>query len=193
MNTVRLLGIAAVCVLTGSVASARDLKTINGEVFKNITITKQDPTGLQISHDDGVIFIDFHILAAAEQKEFGYDPAAYAAAVKQKIEAEKARREQALAAQQAAAAKAKGQQPATPPIYHFDVSPQAPYVPTNQTGVESTVDTPGFRYGPYNYTGRSYSNTIPPSQGGPVPYPYANGPYPYYYGPTWGPTIIRQR
>ena len=46
MNTARLLGIAAVCVLVGSAASARDLKTANGEVYKNITA----PFG-QYAHD----------------------------------------------------------------------------------------------------------------------------------------------
>src|SRR5215217_7616758 len=101
MNTARLLGLAAVCVLTGSAASARDLKTLNGEIFKNIAVTKQDATGLQINHDDGVIFIDFRNLGPAEQKEFGYDPAAYVAGWKEKIEADKVRREQAAAAQAA--------------------------------------------------------------------------------------------
>jgi hypothetical protein len=186
MNIARLLGIAMACVLVGSVASARDLKTLNGEVFKNITITKQDPTGLQISHDDGVIFIDFRNLGPAEQKEFGYDPAAYVAAWKQRVEADKARREQA-------AARAKGQgataaAPSSTPV------PFPPYTPTNQTGVEFYYDSPGFRWGPYDYTGRGFSNTIPPRQGGAVPYPNnPYGPYPYYYGPTWGPPIIRQR
>ena len=189
MNTARLLGFAAVFVLAGSAASARDLKTVNGEVFKNITITKQDPTGLQISHDDGVIFLDFRNLGPAEQKEFGYDPAAYAAAWKQKVEADKARREQVAAAQ---AARAKAQA-ATAAAQSSAPVPFPPYTPTNQTGVEFYYDSPGYPWGPYNYSGRGFSNTVPQTYygGGGVPYPHI--PNPYYYGPTWGPTIIRQR
>jgi len=194
MNNARLLGIAAVCVLTGSAALARDLKAVSGEVYKNITVTTQDATGIQISHDDGVAFLDFRNLGAAERKEFGYDPAAYTAAWKQKIAADKARREQTLAAQQAAAqARAQAQAEENSKIFHFDV-PQPPYVPTNQTGVEYTYDSPGFQFGTYDYTGRGFTTVIPPTLGGPVPLPrYVNGPFPYYYGPTWGPTTIRRR
>jgi len=199
MKTARLLSIAAVCVLTGTAALARDLKTVTGDVYKNITITKQDPTGLQISHDDGVAFLDFRLLGPAEQKEFGYDPAAYTAAWKQKVEAARAQ-QQALAAQKAAAAAAKANGQPTPPQIYTQEVPQPPAVFTNQTGLQYSVDTPGFRYGSTDFTGRSFSNTIPPSQGGPVPYAYPNGANasPYYvpspyYGPAWGPTIIRQR
>ena len=184
----------------GTAALARDLKTINGDVYKNITITKQDPTGLQITHDDGAAFLDFSVLGAAEQKEFGYDPVAYAAAWKQKAEAA-ARAQQALAAQRAAA-KAKAQQQQADAQANNTEVPRPPANFTNQTGVEASVDTPGFRYGSSYYQGRTYQNAVPPTQGGPVPYPYANSPYvnpnPYnlpnpYNGPTWGPTIIRQR
>jgi len=194
MNTARMLGFGVVCALLSATAVGRDLKTFNGEIYKNIAISKIDATGLQISHDDGVAFIDFRNLAETEQKEFGYDPTAYAAGWKQKLEADKARREQALAAQQAAKARAKAQAAATPATSFNDPVPRT-YTPTNQTGIEVTIDAPGFRYGPYDYYGRGFSNTIPPSQGGHlVPYPYnAYGPFPYYYGPTWGPTIIRRR
>lgn len=177
-------------------AEARDLKTLRGEVFKNFTVVKKDATGLQIAHDDGAAFIDFRHLAEAEQKEFGYEPAAYTAGWKQKLEADKRRREQALAAQQAATARARAQAAATTPTPR-DLAPRT-YGPATPTGLEVYLEAPGFRYGPYDYTGRGFSNTIPPSQGGYlVPYPYnANGPYPYYdgyNGATWGPTIIRRR
>jgi hypothetical protein len=181
--------LAAISLLSVA-AFGRDLKTVGGTVFKNITINKKDATGLEISHDDGVIFLDFRNLAEAERKEFGYDPTTYVAGLKQKAEAEQRRREQALAAQQARAARARAQALEG----RSSDAPLPPYVPTNQTGVEYTIDSPGFRFGPYDYYGRGFSNAIPPRQGGPVPYvvsPYA--PYPYYYGPTWGPTIIRRR
>jgi hypothetical protein len=187
MNIIRLGGFLAACALLTAPADARDLKTISGDVFKNITLSKKDATGIQITHDDGVAFIDFKNLSAAEQKEFGYDPATYATGWVQKIAADKQRQQQQALAAQQAAARAKAQA-AQAPV-------QEAWKPTNQTGLEVTIDSPGFRYGPYQYYGRGFSNTIPPSQGGQlVPYPYnANGPYPYYNGATWGPTIIRQR
>lgn len=193
MNPARSLRFAALVAILGSTASARDLKTVSGEVFKEITVTKKDATGLQITHQDGATFIDFRNLAAAEQKEFGYDPVAYAEGWKQKIAAENQRRAQALAARQAATARAKAQAAAATPTPQ-DLSPRT-YTPTNQTGLEVYLEAPGFRYGPYDYDGRGFSNTIPPRQGGNlVPYPNnANGPYPYYDGATWGPTIIRRR
>jgi len=189
MKTIRLLGCVALSALLVSSAAARDLKTFNGEVYKNITVTKKDATGLQISHDDGVAFLDFRNLAEAEQKEFGYDPAAYAAGWKEKREADKVRREQALAAAQA---RSKALAAATPPPR--DLAPRT-VLPQARTTIEFTVDAPGFSYGPNDYTGRGFSNVIPPSQGGSVvPYPYnPYGPYPYSNGATWGPTIIRRR
>jgi len=189
MKTIRLLGCMAIAALLVSFAAARDLKTFNGEVYKNITVTKKDATGLQISHDDGVAFLDFRNLAEAEQKEFGYDPAAYAAGWKAKLEADKVRREQALAAAQV---RAKALAAATPTPR--DLAPRVA-APQAQTMIEFTVDAPGFTYGPYDYYGRGFSNIIPPRQGGyGVPYPYnPSSPYPYYNGATWGPTIIRRR
>ena len=110
-------------------------------------------------------------------------------------EADKIRREQGLAAAQA---RAKALAAATPTPR--DLAPRT-YTPQTQTTIEFSVEAPGFSYGPYDYTGRGFSNGIVPSQGGyvapypyAVPYPYnANGPYPYYNGATWGPTIIRRR
>jgi hypothetical protein len=192
MNPTRLAVFCTALTFFSAAADARDLKTFNGEVYKNITVTKKDATGLQISHDDGVVFLDFRNLGEAEQKEFGYDPTAYAAGWKQKIEDDKARREQA--AKQAAAARAKALASATPAPTFGDLTSRLD-PPTSQTTIEFTVEAPGFRYGPYDYYGRGFSNVIPPSQGGYlVPYPYnPYGPYPYYYGPTVGPTIIRKR
>ena len=91
-------------VVLGSSALARDLTTISGEVFKNITVQSRDAIGIQIMHDDGVVYLDFKNLGAADQKEFGYNPETYADAWKQKFETEKQRRELAeLAARQAIA------------------------------------------------------------------------------------------
>jgi hypothetical protein len=195
MNTARLLSVAAVCVLAGSSAWARDLKTVNGEVFKNITVTKQDATGLEITHDDGVIFVDFRNLGPAEQKEFGYNPTAYAAAWKKKIADDKARREQTAAARAAAKSRAQAAAAAATPAPVTGYSYNPPTV-SNQTTIESYYDAPGLRWGPYDY-GRPFAPTVPQSYGGNgvipiIPYnPY--GPYPNYNGAVWGPTIIRRR
>lgn len=190
MDFIRLGGFVVTAAIFHTAAIARDLTTVSGEVFKNITVTKIDATGVQISYADGVVFLDFKNLGEAEQKEFGFNPATYATGWLQKLEANKYRRQQQALAAQQAAARARtqaAQQPVTPPARTWQ--------PTNQTGLEVTLDAPGFRFGPYDYTGRSFSNTIPPSQGGTlVPIPYnAYGPFPYYNGATWGPTIIRVR
>ena len=102
MKTTRFALLITASVWLAATGDARDLKTVNGEVFKNIAVSKKDATGIQITHDDGVAFVDFKNLSDAEQKEFGFDPAKYAAGQQEKIAAEKRRRE--LAAQRAAAA-----------------------------------------------------------------------------------------
>src|SRR5262249_36592161 len=80
---------ALVCLfaaaLLGGSAGARDLKTISGEVYKNVEVRTKDPTGIQIMHDEGVVFLDFKNLSAADQKEFGYNPETYAEGWKQKF------------------------------------------------------------------------------------------------------------
>lgn len=187
MNSLRLGVFLAASAALCAWAQARDLKTVSGDVFKNIAVTQQDATGIVITHDDGVIFLDYKNLGETEQKEFGFNAATYADGWVRKLAAlQQRRQQQALAAQQGAA-RAQTQAAQTPA--------QETWRPSNQTGLEVTVDSPGFRYGGYDYTGRGFSNVIPPSQGGRLaPSPYnANGPYPYYNGATWGPTIIRQR
>ena len=197
MNWARLTLLITASALLNSDSFARDLKTLNGDVFKNITVTKREATGVQITHDDGVIFLDFRNLAEADQKEFGFDPAVYVAGQKEKIEAEKRRREQALAAQQAAAAARKAA-PATDtgfglyrtaPDSTTQNSGQSKLSPVYPSGVEVYVESPGFKYGPYQIEGRGFSNTIPPSLGGKI----VPRVYPPWDGTYWGPTEIRRR
>ena len=64
-------------LLLGGSAGARDIKTISGDVYKNIDIKSRDATGIQIMHDDGVVFLDFKNLSEADQKEFGYNVEAW--------------------------------------------------------------------------------------------------------------------
>jgi len=177
-------------LLLGGNVGARDLKTVSGDVYKNIEVRSKDATGIQIMHDDGVVFLDFKNLSEADQKDLGYDPALYADGWKQKFEAEKKRREQAeLAAQQAnarakaLAAQVQGVQPLP--------STEETYRPTNQTGLEVTVDSPGFNYGGYPVGGYIVPGftTIIPGVGHPNIFPYPYG----YNGATWGPVEIRRR
>jgi len=173
-------------LLLGGSSFARDLKTVSGDIYKNVTVRSRDATGIQIMHDDGVAFLDFKNLSEADQKEFGFDLATYADAWKQKFEDEKKRREQAeLAAQQANANARTAQALAA----QANAQAQQGYQPTNQTGLQVTVDSPGFSYGGWPVGGFS---------------PYASygrgrnvGPYPYvpgtgYNGSTWGPVEIRR-
>ncbi|HEY3901129.1 MAG TPA: hypothetical protein VGM54_21130 [Chthoniobacter sp.] len=167
----------ALAVLAGH-ARARDIKTVGGDVFKNITVQWKDATGIQVMHDDGVAFLDFKNLSAADQKEFGYNAATYADGWKQKFEAEKKRREAAeLAAQQAKAradalaqgANGTGQ----------DVSTQG-----TQTGIDVGIDSPNINFGGWVIPGFAIPGVVPngPIRNG-VPY---NGTY-------WGPVEIRRR
>ena len=187
----------AASALLNSDSFARDLKTLNGDVFKNIIVAKKEAIGLLITHDDGVIFIDFKTLAEADQKEFGFDAVVYSAGLKQRIEAEKRRREQALAAQQAAAAARKAGAGTDTGFGLYRTTPaptaqnpgQSRLSPVYPSGVEVYVDSPGFKYGPYQIDGRGFSNTIPPSMGGNI----VPRVYPPWDGTYWGPTEIRRR
>ncbi|MEP6672380.1 MAG: hypothetical protein ABJF10_24660 [Chthoniobacter sp.] len=174
-------------LLLGGIGEARDLKTVSGDVYKNVEVRSKDPTGIQIMHDDGVIFLDFKNLSEADQKDFGYDPALYADGWKQKFEAEKIRRQQAELAAQQANARAKALAAQVQPLPNTDET----YRPTNQTGLEVTVDSPGFNYGGYpvgGYVIPGFTTVIPGGRGrNVVPYPYG------YTGATWGPVEIRRR
>ncbi len=60
-------------------AFARDMRTRGGEIFREVTVTKVELSGLRISHRDGTRFIDFKDLPSELQKEFGYNEQAYLA------------------------------------------------------------------------------------------------------------------
>jgi hypothetical protein len=99
----------AASLLSGGTCLARDLTTTNGDVFKSVSVLSKDSTGIDIAHDDGVAFLDYKSLSEADQKDFGFDPAAYAAAVKQRNEAARLRREQAELATLQGIARSKAQ------------------------------------------------------------------------------------
>ncbi len=140
-----LLPLLVATLLLGGSAGARDIKTISGDVYKNIEIRSRDATGIQIMHSDGVTFLDFKNLSEEDQKYFGYNPDTYADGWKQKFEEEKKRREAAEIAAQQAIARAKALQAQAQS--QGDTSVPETYQPTNQTPVEVTIDSPGYWYG----------------------------------------------
>jgi len=131
----------AAALLFGGSSLARDLTTNNGDVFKNISVRSKDPTGVNIMHDDGVAFLDFKSLSATDQKDFGYDPAAYANAVDQKYEAAKLRREQAHLAALQVIASAQAQ------TAQANAWAQEILQRTNRTNIQVNVASPDFIYG----------------------------------------------
>lgn len=101
MKTSLLRVLIAASLVTTS-GWARDITTTTGQVYHNAVVTKAQPNGVRISHDDGVGFLDYQILSEADRKEFGYDPVVYAAASKDEAGLEKRRNElQLLLAQRA--------------------------------------------------------------------------------------------
>ncbi len=181
------LGIALTILLAGEIA-ARDLKTTTGEVYHNFAVTKKEPTGLRIAHDDGVAFVDFILLSDEEKKEFGYDAAAYAAGQVQKDAAEKARL-QALAAQLAAKKAFAERNIANRDYASRDYSQrEIPPVAPVQQGVQVTVDTPDFSTQTYNSDGSViiYNGLPGVLVGRSRGFFLGNGGY-------VGPTVIRRR
>jgi hypothetical protein len=145
------LSLLVTTLLLGGSAGARDIRTISGDVYRNIDIRSRDATGIQIMHSDGVTFLDFKNLSEEDQKYFGYDPATYADGWRQKFEDEKKRREAAELAAQQAIARARALQ-AQAQSQGNNSAPET-YQPTNQTPVEVTVDSPGYWYGGYSVGG----------------------------------------
>jgi hypothetical protein len=182
------LSLLVATIVLGGSAGARDIKTISGDVFKNIEIRSKDATGIQIMHDEGIVFLDFKNLSAADQKEFGYDPTAYADGWKQKFEAERHRREAAELAAQQAIARAKVL--AAQNQANANASVPETCRPTNQTSVEVTMESPGFTYDGFPVGGflvPGFTTIVPGHMRGMVP--YRNG----YSGATMGPVEIRRR
>lgn len=194
MNTARLLGIAAVAVCTvvaGSPASARDLKTVGGTVFKNINLVSKSATGIQISHDDGLIFLDYRNLDATDRTAFGYDEATYVEGLKQNVELKKQAQAQAQAVQQARQARVRAEAAeATAWKTHslvggtvVSVLPTpttSGYTTSTPQGLQYSAESPGFTYGGYYYPGGVYPGSVYPAGA----YPANAYPAPFY-GPVY--------
>jgi hypothetical protein len=96
---------------------AEDIKTSDGQVLKDATITKNDAIGVTISHSDGITRVPYANLPEELRKKFNYDPnqaqaqatAERAAAMQRAQAAQAFERQQAAAAADAAAGKALDQ------------------------------------------------------------------------------------
>lgn len=76
------ISLAILAALSGSIALADDLKTIDGKEYKHVTVNRVEPDGIIITHRSGVAKIPFTELPEDVQERFGYDAS--------KVEAEKA-------------------------------------------------------------------------------------------------------
>ena len=96
---------------------ADDIKTTDGQIFKDATITKNDAIGVIISHSDGIARVTYDRLPEELRKKFNYDPkqaqaqadAERAAAMKRAQAAQAFEQQQAAVAADAAAGKALDQ------------------------------------------------------------------------------------
>jgi len=68
------LTLASAFAAASSVLQARDITTLDGKVYKEVSI-RAKPNGLEIVHSTGVAFVNFKNLPESVWKEFGYDPA----------------------------------------------------------------------------------------------------------------------
>jgi len=163
-----------VLILASALASgawARDIATTTGEVYHNAVVTKVQPDGIRIVHDDGAGFLDFQILKASDRKEFGFDPLAYAVAEKDAANFEKRMRDLRFqAAQVALAAKKKAMEAAAAYAAQAPQAPFTPWQPTMDVGVQTTDFPYGNYYGGYGGSGWGW--------------PYV--PSTYISSPTWG-------
>jgi hypothetical protein len=81
MKTVKTLTLLTICVT--SLALADDIKTNNGKVYKNATVTREERDGIMIKFSGGIVKIPCAEMIAADQQRFHCDPqkaAAYSAA-----------------------------------------------------------------------------------------------------------------
>src|SRR5438876_8647980 len=80
-----------------SIVLADDFKTINGQEYKNVTVSRVEPDGIVITFSGGIVKIPFTELSPEIQKKYGYDPKAAEEFAEKSASAQQALR---LAAQQ---------------------------------------------------------------------------------------------
>jgi len=101
-----LFALFAALALTAS-ASARDLSTLDGKVYSDVTITKITPLGLVFISGGKSGWVDFRDLPPDVQQEFGYDP--------QRAQAYEQKLVQSNGYEQSAQAQSQAQQIQAPP------------------------------------------------------------------------------
>jgi hypothetical protein len=101
----KLALICAVCLLAASLARAEDWKTANGKTYRGVKVLAHTSTTVTILDQDGGATLNLADLPPDIQQKYGFDPKA-AAVEKARADAEKAK-EDAAAAEVAAAVKAK--------------------------------------------------------------------------------------
>lgn len=91
-----------VLILAGvSGAQARDFVTTDGVLFRSTKVTRVEPMGLMISHEDGLAFLEWKRVPESLRREHGFSEEHYAAALAEahrKEEIDKARLEKIQAA-----------------------------------------------------------------------------------------------
>ena len=83
---------------------AEDLTTVSGKKYTGVTVTRVEPNGISITHDDGLAKVSFADLSEELRKKYGYDPKK--AADFTQTEREAAARRAAATANDAAVTKA---------------------------------------------------------------------------------------
>jgi predicted RNase H-like nuclease (RuvC/YqgF family) len=80
----RLLLFMCVCLTTS--AGGADFKTRDGKEYRNVTVSREDPDGIVLVTESGIVKLYFSELPRAVQEQYGYDPvkaARFAAATAQ--------------------------------------------------------------------------------------------------------------
>jgi hypothetical protein len=152
MKLSRLWMLAVASALVSS-AGARDITTTTGDIYHNAVVTKVQPDGIRIVHDDGAGFVDFQILTEQERKEFGFNPTAYAVAEKEEADFAKRLRDLHLLAAQQALLRAKQAAEAA-----LAYAAQAP-PPRWPTTIDVGLQTPDFSYD--NFGGSGWNSYVP--------------------------------
>jgi hypothetical protein len=66
--------IVAFCALTSFAETKNEIVLNDGRVLKNPYIISRTPAGLNVGHQDGVIFVPFRKMSKERQKQYGYSP-----------------------------------------------------------------------------------------------------------------------
>lgn len=139
------------------VASAKDLKTLDGATYRNMRLSSKTPAGVNITHATGACYIPFSNMSTNDQCAYGYDSVAASTFLVSQEENRK-RQEEATATVpfDLSAIPAVRLPSRTPAI----VEPQAEAVPP-PVRVEGPVGTPSrysSDYSSKSYSGSKYAN-----------------------------------